>query len=85
MTHSFTDNLRAEAEPTWSDAVQHRFIRELCDGSVPDAVMGAYLVQEGHVDASKSTQIVPNTGCSAMVAGPSDSMSMGERCSAAQP
>ncbi|MDF3607392.1 TenA family protein [Paracoccus sp. DMF-8] len=46
MTHSFTDNLRAEAEPTWSDAVQHRFIRELCDGSVPDAVMGAYLVQD---------------------------------------
>lgn len=46
MTKNFTDILREAAEPTWSDAVQHRFVQDLCAGTVPDAVMGAYLVQD---------------------------------------
>lgn len=46
MTTGFTDILRAESEPIWSEAVAHRFIRELCQGTVADAVMGAYLVQD---------------------------------------
>lgn len=42
----FTDDLRAASEPDWSAAADHRFVRALFDGSVPDAVMGAYLVQD---------------------------------------
>ncbi|SMO56652.1 TenA family protein [Paracoccus laeviglucosivorans] len=42
----FTDTLRLASEPDWSAAANHRFVRELCDGTVPDAVMGAYLVQD---------------------------------------
>ena len=46
MTQRFTETLRRASEPEWSAAVQHRFVRELCDGTIPDAVMGAYLVQD---------------------------------------
>ena len=46
MTERFTETLRRASEPEWSAAVQHRFVRELCDGTIPDTVMGAYLVQD---------------------------------------
>ena len=46
MTERFTETLRRASEPDWSAAVRHRFVRELCDGTIPDAVMGAYLVQD---------------------------------------
>lgn len=46
MTERFTDNLRLACVDDWSAAVEHRFVRELCDGTLPDAVMGAYLVQD---------------------------------------
>ena len=46
MTQRFTETLCRASEPDWSAAVQHRFVRELCDGTIPDAVMGAYLVQD---------------------------------------
>ena len=46
MSHRYTDTLRASAQPTWSQAVDHRFVRELLDGSIDDAVMAAYLVQD---------------------------------------
>lgn len=46
MTKRFTEELRLASEPDWSAATGHRFVRELCDGSIPDAVMGAYLVQD---------------------------------------
>lgn len=46
MTERFTETLRRQSEPTWTEAVEHRFVTELCQGSVPDAVMIRYLVQD---------------------------------------
>ncbi|WP_045392775.1 TenA family protein [Falsirhodobacter sp. alg1] len=46
MAKNFTDILKQSSEPLWSDAVNHRFVTELGNGSLPDAVMGAYLVQD---------------------------------------
>src|SRR5512134_3282693 len=43
---SFTEWLREQAEPTWSEATGHRFTRELADGSLANAVMRRYLVQD---------------------------------------
>jgi thiaminase/transcriptional activator TenA len=42
----FTETLRAASEPVWSDAVGHRFVTELFAGTVPDAVMARYLIQD---------------------------------------
>ncbi|MFB6195754.1 MAG: TenA family protein [Haloplanus sp.] len=42
----FTDWLRDRAEPDWSAAVEHRFVRELAAGDVDDAVFRRYLVQD---------------------------------------
>ena len=42
----FTEWLREQAEPTWSEAAGHRFTRELADGNLADAVMRRYLVQD---------------------------------------
>jgi len=42
----FTDWLRARSEPDWTDAVEHRFVHELADGTVDDAVFRRYLVQD---------------------------------------
>src|SRR5689334_11883927 len=46
MPERFTDALRAANELAWSNAVGHRFVKELCAGTVPDAVMARYLVQD---------------------------------------
>ena len=46
MSERFTEILRAASEPSWSDAVGHRFVKELFAGSVPDAVMARYLIQD---------------------------------------
>jgi hypothetical protein len=46
MSERFTETLRAASEPGWSDAVGHRFVKELFAGAVPDAVMARYLVQD---------------------------------------
>ena len=46
MSERFTEILRAASEPSWSDAVGHRFVNELFAGSVPDAVMARYLIQD---------------------------------------
>ena len=46
MSERFTDTLRLATEPTWSQAVDHRFVRELFDGTLPDAVMARYLIQD---------------------------------------
>ncbi len=46
MSRVFSEQLRAESEPCWTQAVQHRFVRELCDGSIDDAAMARYLVQD---------------------------------------
>src|SRR5712672_3418070 len=46
MAERFTETLRAASEPGWSDAVGHRFVKELFAGAVPDAVMARYLIQD---------------------------------------
>jgi thiaminase (transcriptional activator TenA) len=46
MPERFTQTLRAASEPGWSRAVGHRFVQELFTGTVPDAVMARYLVQD---------------------------------------
>jgi thiaminase/transcriptional activator TenA len=46
MTERFTQTLRRQSEPTWSAAVGHRFVTQLCDGSLPDPIMVRYLVQD---------------------------------------
>lgn len=46
MNDSFTEQLRLQNRETWDLAVSHRFVRELYDGSVDDAVMTGYLVQD---------------------------------------
>ncbi|TVR97853.1 MAG: transcriptional regulator [Rhodospirillales bacterium] len=42
----FTDWLREQAQPLWTQAVTHRFVRDLADDTLPDAVMARYLVQD---------------------------------------
>lgn len=46
MGDRFTEFLRTNSEPVWSQAVGHRFVQELFDGSIADKVMGDYLVQD---------------------------------------
>lgn len=46
MTERFTETLRRASEPGWSQAVQHRFVRELVAGTIPDTVMAGYLIQD---------------------------------------
>lgn len=46
MTERFSQTLRRQSEPTWSAAVGHRFVTELCNGSVADPIMVRYLVQD---------------------------------------
>jgi thiaminase/transcriptional activator TenA len=46
MPERFSETLRAAGEPTWSQAVGHRFVKELFAGTVPDAVMARYLIQD---------------------------------------
>src|SRR5258707_7593354 len=46
MPERFTELLRAASEPGWSDAVGHRFVKELFAGAVPDVVMARYLIQD---------------------------------------
>ena len=46
MSERFTETLRAANEPGWSRAVEHRFVKELFAGAVPDAVMARYLIQD---------------------------------------
>ncbi|MBD3847132.1 TenA family protein [Bosea sp. SSUT16] len=46
MTERFSETLRQASEPLWSQATEHRFVRELLSGTVPDAVMARYLIQD---------------------------------------
>jgi thiaminase (transcriptional activator TenA) len=46
MSERFTETLRAASEPSWSRAVEHRFVKELFTGAVPDTVMARYLIQD---------------------------------------
>lgn len=52
----FTDWLRERADPSWTDAVEHRFTHELGDGTLSEAVFAEYLVQDyAFVDVLVST------------------------------
>jgi len=46
MSERFTETLRVASEPDWSRAVGHRFVKELLTGTVPDAAMARYLIQD---------------------------------------
>src|SRR5438067_4720979 len=46
MPERFTETLRATSEAGWSHAVQHRFVKELFTGAMPDTVMARYLIQD---------------------------------------
>ena len=46
MSERFTEILRRASEPTWSQAVQHRFVSELFAGTNPNRVMAGYLIQD---------------------------------------
>src|SRR3984893_15649338 len=46
MPERFTEPLRAGSELGWSNAVGHRFVKELFTGALPDAVMARYLIQD---------------------------------------
>jgi thiaminase (transcriptional activator TenA) len=46
MSERFTETLHAESEPGWSQAVGHRFVKELFTGAMPDPVMARYLIQD---------------------------------------
>lgn len=45
MTERFTETLRLASASDWSASVGHRFVRELCDGSIPDRVGPAQAAQ----------------------------------------
>jgi thiaminase/transcriptional activator TenA len=48
----FTGQLRERARPAWREATEHRFTRELADGSLDRDVFRAYLLQDyAFVDA----------------------------------
>lgn len=52
----FTDWLRERADPSWTDAVEHRFTHELGEGTLSEAVFAEYLVQDyAFVDVLVST------------------------------
>ncbi|WP_135661807.1 TenA family protein [Halorhabdus rudnickae] len=42
----FTEWLRARAEPDWSSAVEHPFVKELAGGTIDDGVFRRYLLQD---------------------------------------
>lgn len=46
MAERFTETLRRESEPDWSAAVGHRFVTDLCAGTLPDPVLAGYLIQD---------------------------------------
>lgn len=46
MTERFTETLRRASEPAWSQTVRHRFVTELCAGTISDRVMAGYLIQD---------------------------------------
>lgn len=46
LTERFTKILKQASEPTWTMAVEHRFVSELFEGTICDKVMASYLVQD---------------------------------------
>ncbi|GAB3847226.1 TenA family protein [Nesterenkonia populi] len=46
MAQRFSTQLREQTQPAWDQAVGHRFVDELISGTVKDAHMAAYLIQD---------------------------------------
>ena len=46
MTEKFSERLKAMDQTRWDACVNHRFITEMFDGSLDDAVLRKYLVQD---------------------------------------
>ncbi|MCQ8277012.1 TenA family protein [Acetobacteraceae bacterium KSS8] len=46
MTERYSEQLRALSEPDWSAATEHRFVRELCAGTIAPGPMRRYLIQD---------------------------------------
>ena len=46
MAARFTDELKNENIETWDAAIHHRFVNELVEGTIPDAVLAGYLIQD---------------------------------------
>lgn len=46
MTERFTEALRRQSEPRWTQSIEHRFVNELLDGTLDDAVLVNYLIQD---------------------------------------
>lgn len=46
MTESFSETLLQQNQENWENAVSHRFVTELFDGSIDNGVMAGYLVQD---------------------------------------
>ena len=42
----FSEQLRMASEPYWTEAINHRFVKELLAGTVADSVMSRYLIQD---------------------------------------
>ena len=46
MNQRFSEALKASCAATWQRAIDHRFVRELCAGTISDAAMADYLIQD---------------------------------------
>lgn len=42
----FFKQLKESSEPIWTQTITHRFVQELCAGTVSDSVMSRYLIQD---------------------------------------
>ena len=43
---SFSEKLRSEAQPIWSQIFQHPFLKEIKDGTLPEKTFRYYLIQD---------------------------------------
>ena len=64
MTERFTETLRQASQPAWSQSVGHRFVRELLDGSVSDAVMAAVVDAARGLAGAGDTVLLAPAGAS---------------------
>ncbi len=46
MSTRFTETLRQATEPDWTACLDHRFVREIAEGTIAPGVMATYLVQD---------------------------------------
>ena len=46
MTERWTETLKSTSEPSWTEAVEHRFVSQVFAGTIPAKVMASYLIQD---------------------------------------